>query len=555
MRYLKGQRSSSNQISRFSTVEPLEGRRLLSAVVVNTTADTTDAAGSKTVSLRDAIAVANAATTATTITFDATVFKTAETITLGGSAMTISNAKEPVTITGPSAGLTISGNKKSQAFVVEDGATASLSDLTITGCVVTTPNAANGLATGGAILVVTSSTLTLSDSTVTGNTAASYGGGIDGNYGTLNLVGDTITNNTANAGGGGGVSSGADVTIEDCTIAGNVTAGSGGGVYGSGADLKIANSIVAGNKATQTGPDLFDSANTPFDSLGYNLIGNVGTTTGWTTHDQTGTTAKPLAADLGTLASNGGPTQTILPLTGSPAIDKGSNALIPAGTTTDQRGLPRTYNGTVDIGAVETQPFVQITSPGNQTATVAVSKSVTLGSFVQYSNATPFKDTVTWGDGSATTALSLTAAGTIPATAHTFAKTGTFTVTEVITDAKANTSNTVTFTVTVVAPVGSISGTVFDDFNDNGKKDAHELGLGLWTVYLDTNDDGKLDTGDVSATTDVNGNFTFANLAAGTYYLRVVPVTGDTTTTPAGGLIKIVLTAGQLSTGNLFGEF
>ncbi len=40
-------------------------------------------------------------------------------------------------------------------------------------------------------------------------------------------------------------------------------------------------------------------------------------------------------------------------LPGSPAIDAGNNALIPAGITTDQRGpgYARVVNGTVDIGA------------------------------------------------------------------------------------------------------------------------------------------------------------------------------------------------------------
>ena len=50
-----------------------------------------------------------------------------------------------------------------------------------------------------------------------------------------------------------------------------------------------------------------------------------------------------------------GQRQTLLPLPGSPAIDNGSNVLIPAGITTDQRGLPRIANGAVDIGAVEAQ--------------------------------------------------------------------------------------------------------------------------------------------------------------------------------------------------------
>lgn len=57
---------------------------------------------------------------------------------------------------------------------------------------------------------------------------------------------------------------------------------------------------------------------------------------------------------LGTLTNNGGPTQTVALLSGSPAIDSGSNAYVAAGET-DQRGLPRIVNGTVDIGTFEAQ--------------------------------------------------------------------------------------------------------------------------------------------------------------------------------------------------------
>ncbi|MBK8536972.1 MAG: DUF4214 domain-containing protein [Candidatus Competibacteraceae bacterium] len=62
-----------------------------------------------------------------------------------------------------------------------------------------------------------------------------------------------------------------------------------------------------------------------------------------------------IATALGDLADNGGPTQTLLPVVGSPAINAGDNTLIPAGVTTDQRGVgfPRIVNTTVDIGAVE----------------------------------------------------------------------------------------------------------------------------------------------------------------------------------------------------------
>ncbi|MCI0537464.1 MAG: PxKF domain-containing protein [Verrucomicrobiales bacterium] len=54
------------------------------------------------------------------------------------------------------------------------------------------------------------------------------------------------------------------------------------------------------------------------------------------------------------LADNGGPTFTHALIENSPAIDAGSNDQA-AGSATDQRGLPRLSNGTVDIGAFEIQ--------------------------------------------------------------------------------------------------------------------------------------------------------------------------------------------------------
>jgi hypothetical protein len=53
---------------------------------------------------------------------------------------------------------------------------------------------------------------------------------------------------------------------------------------------------------------------------------------------------------LGQLQDNGGPTLSMLPLKGSPAIDGGTNAGCPA---TDQRGYARPVGTTCDVGATE----------------------------------------------------------------------------------------------------------------------------------------------------------------------------------------------------------
>ena len=113
-------------------------------------------------------------------------------------------------------------------------------------------------------------------------------------------------------------------------------------------------------------------------SLGHNLIGETDGSTGWVGSDLTGTVAKPLAPKLGALANNGGVTQTMALLTGSLAIDAGSNDLIPAGTNTDQRGTgyARITGTVVDIGAYEfgsapitTTPIVTLTTPSNGSST------------------------------------------------------------------------------------------------------------------------------------------------------------------------------------------
>ncbi len=66
---------------------------------------------------------------------------------------------------------------------------------------------------------------------------------------------------------------------------------------------------------------------------------------------------------------------------------------------------------------------------------------------------------------------------------------------------------------------GTINGNVFNDQNKNDVKDGSEPGLSGWTVWLHT---GAGYNGPITATalTDANGNYTFANLVFGTYFLE-----------------------------------
>jgi CSLREA domain-containing protein len=108
------------------------------------------------------------------------------------------------------------------------------------------------------------------------------------------------------------------------------------------------------NSAGRNGPDVSGV----FTSQGNNLIGEADGSSGWVSSDRTGTMAKPLNAGLAPLGDYGGPTQTMPPLYGSPAIDAGNTKLVPAGLTTDQRGQPRLFHGQVDIGAYQLQVVI-----------------------------------------------------------------------------------------------------------------------------------------------------------------------------------------------------
>ena len=71
-----------------------------------------------------------------------------------------------------------------------------------------------------------------------------------------------------------------------------------------------------------------------------------------------------------------------------------------------------------------------------------------------------------------------------------------------------------------VASTGAVRGSVFNDPNANGKKDAGEAGLSGWLVYLDANNNGQFDPGEQSVVTSSTGTFTM-NLKPGKYTLSV----------------------------------
>ncbi|MEM9081130.1 MAG: choice-of-anchor Q domain-containing protein, partial [Verrucomicrobiota bacterium] len=205
----------------------------------------------------------------------------------------------------------------------------------------------------GGVIKRFSCTLTLNTSTLSNNSTGNggnggnsslagnggsggNGGGIWSSNGTLTLNSSTLSNNSTGNGGSGG--SGGSGGIDGIDGSG----GSGGGILNSG-NLTLNNSIIAKNTDRGTAPDIHQFAFYGTNS-GVNFIG---ITSGAGTIPGTTLTGDPLLAPLG---DYGGPTQTMPPLPGSPAIDAGSSTT----ETTDQRGFTREVNSTVDIGAVET---------------------------------------------------------------------------------------------------------------------------------------------------------------------------------------------------------
>jgi hypothetical protein len=365
-------------------------------------------------SLRQCVLDANATPGLQIITFDPTVFAAAQTINLTTGEIAISDT---VTITGPNNGTvvnnTVAGNRVFDTGPALTGAAISISGLTVSGgntggngggifvgdesltltnCSVTGNAAQRG---GGVYLSSPAGGLTFKNCTISGNTSTIDGAGISlYNGGSLLLDSSTVSgNNNTGGGGGGGLyfwgsvgvggvtvrnstianntssSSGGGIfindftglfTIQNSTIAGNTTGGNGGGIANiSGGTVSIESSIVSGNANTgATSPDIFAGGTVNVKTSA------IGSAAGFTLTNLGGNLPFASVLNLGPLANNGGPTQTMALLAGSPCINAGSN---PAAQAFDQRGpgYPRALNAIPDIGAVEFTPTTLVVRNAN----------------------------------------------------------------------------------------------------------------------------------------------------------------------------------------------
>jgi len=254
------------------------------------------------------------------------------------------------------------------------------------------------------------STVIMSNCTISGNSSLEGGGGLanrvesSGDVGVVSIVNSTISDNSAHDYGGGIKNSRSTLTVTNSTLTGNRTTwvggGGGGAIYNDGSGtigtLDLTHSTLSGNSTGWFGGGVYNGGtfrvgNTIFNasiggnihgnnvvSLGYNLSSDSGNGHLTATGDQINT--NPI---LSPLQNNGGPTLTHALLIGSPAINRGNPNFTPP-PDFDQRGpgFPRLFNARIDIGSFELQliapsPTASPTATATATATPTATATAT----------------------------------------------------------------------------------------------------------------------------------------------------------------------------------
>lgn len=388
-------------------------------------------------SLRQAIINANAWASDDTITFATGANGT---IVLGSALPTLAN-NGSLTITGNgSVDTVISGNHANRVFLVGSGANVTLRGLSLVDGVAPVGSVLGGAirnqgtllvdacrfsgnsASGSGGAVASFSGLTVANSAFESNRSAISGGAIFNNTGsTLVVNASTFTGNTADGSysspGGGGIANGGTATVQGSVFSGNT--GSTGGNLHNESSLSLINSLVTGGTATLAGGGISNTAGS-LALTNVTLAGNASPagTGGGLWSGGTATLSNSIIANSvtggdclrgggtvnatyslfkdGLTCVNGSNSNNLtgdpqldgsfVPVSGSPVVDAGSDALIPGGVSTDLAGHARVQGNRVDLGAFESAlvPVVSLsaisTSLGEgDVTTVTVSRSSGLG--------------------------------------------------------------------------------------------------------------------------------------------------------------------------------
>jgi uncharacterized repeat protein (TIGR01451 family) len=221
---------------------------------------------------------------------------------------------------------------------------------------------ANNLAAraGGAVLHANGQ-LAISGSTFSGNTVVGQGGALfemeaDAGQTPVSITNSTFYGNSAtgirpsdgSTGVGGAIlDAGNPTTLTHVTIVGNHADWAGGGIAeGTARRATLRASIVADNTAANGGLpwDIQRNCSATLVDGGFNLQ--------WPELNPPCAAGATLVSPLlGPLAANGGPTATMSPQSGSPAINRVTSGCPPP--STDQRGHARPFGSACDSGAVE----------------------------------------------------------------------------------------------------------------------------------------------------------------------------------------------------------
>lgn len=204
---------------------------------------------------------------------------------------------------------------------------------------------------GGGAIATGGGTVTIANSTFSDNSTPFAGGAIFNNS-TVTVTNSTFFGNSAASFGGAIFTNGhRNLTVTNCTFSGNsAPLGTGAIVNNQAVSAILTNTIVASNPGGNCGGD-----GTITDG-GHNLEDD--STCGFSAANGSVNNTNPLLDPAG-LKNNGGPTQTIALLAGSPAIDAGDPSVcaVPPENNVDQRGQPRATptDPICDIGAFEFQ--------------------------------------------------------------------------------------------------------------------------------------------------------------------------------------------------------
>jgi fibronectin-binding autotransporter adhesin len=305
-------------------------------------------------SLRAAIEQANANAGADEIVFADGV---SGTITLASALPTVTDGAGLLIDGGGD--VTVSGNRDLRVFAVDPGAAFSLRNLIVS-------DGHDGDYGGG---IINEGTLTVTDSTFSGNHAADSGAGI-ANFGTLTVSGSTFSGNSGDFDGGGIYNEGELLKVTNSTFFGNKGGFGGGGIISYGGPVEVVNSTISNNTSFEGAGGIYGGMFTLRNTI---VANNAGGNCGWLPArppvvdggynvDDDGTcgftqatgslpNTNPLLDSDG-LQDNGGPTQTIALQPESPAVDLVGQGACPP-PTTDQRGVQRPQGESCDSGAFE----------------------------------------------------------------------------------------------------------------------------------------------------------------------------------------------------------